>query len=95
MARIGVRLRSLDRSLDGGGEPLRHVPEKPSTGCSSIAFGATPDWPCQKSKKPTPVIVAVPRSRLTPLCKGEQARINAERADCIRRRNAGFAVSVQ
>jgi hypothetical protein len=29
-----------------------------STGCSSIAFGATPVWPGGMSKKPTPVTVA-------------------------------------
>jgi hypothetical protein len=27
-----------------------------STGCNSIAFGATPVWPCLKSKNPTPLI---------------------------------------
>src|SRR5947209_13761270 len=26
------------------------------TGCNSIPFGATPVWPCRKSKNPTPVI---------------------------------------
>lgn len=33
------------------------------TGWSSIAFGATPRWPCLESKKPTPVIVAGPWRR--------------------------------
>lgn len=28
-----------------------------STECSSMPLGATPVWPCRKSKKPTPVIV--------------------------------------
>src|SRR5437763_15095760 len=41
----------------GGGDVARHV--KPSTGCSSIAFPATPVWPWSKSKKATPVTVAL------------------------------------
>jgi hypothetical protein len=28
-----------------------------STECSSMPLGATPVWPCRKSKKPTPVTV--------------------------------------
>jgi hypothetical protein len=32
------------------------------TGCSSIAFGATPVWPSLKSKKATPVTRAMPQS---------------------------------
>ncbi len=28
-----------------------------STACSSMPLGATPVWPCRKSKKPTPVTV--------------------------------------
>ena len=31
-----------------------------STGCSSIAFGATPICPCEISKNPTPVMFALP-----------------------------------
>ena len=27
---------------------------RPRTGCSSMPLGATPDWPCSTSKKPTP-----------------------------------------
>jgi hypothetical protein len=58
-----------------------HVPAKPTTGCSTIPFGATPLCPCWKSKKPTPVIVAVPRSWTNSLRDGEpQPRINASRA---------------
>jgi hypothetical protein len=37
------------------------------TGCSSIAFGATPVCPCGMSKNPTPVTVAVPFKSLKSL----------------------------
>src|SRR2546428_5277950 len=43
--------------LIGAADP---VTENDSTGCNSIALGATPVWPCLKSKKPTPVRVTVP-----------------------------------
>jgi hypothetical protein len=49
-----------------------------------------------KSKKPTPVTVAVPRSGVKMLDDGTpQARMNATLAACIRRRSTGFAVRVQ
>jgi hypothetical protein len=41
----------------GGGRSVLPIPVlNRKTGCSSIAFGATPDWPCLKSKNPTPAI---------------------------------------
>src|SRR6476659_3363286 len=48
----------------GAGGPWHVAPLKPTTGCSSMPFGATPVWPWIWSKKATPVIVAVPRSFL-------------------------------
>src|SRR5205809_4816093 len=48
----------------GGGEVERQ--RKPRIGCSSIAFGATPVWPCLKSKNATPLTTALLHSR-TPL----------------------------
>jgi hypothetical protein len=40
-------------------EHLAFVKER--TGCNSMPLGATPVCPWMKSKKPTPVMVAVPR----------------------------------
>src|SRR5713226_9641447 len=39
---------------------LQFVPQQMlKTECSSMPFGATPVWPCRRSKKPTPVTVTV------------------------------------
>jgi hypothetical protein len=35
------------------------------TGCSSIALGATPSWPCAKSKKPSPRTVTDSEARMS------------------------------
>src|SRR5438874_11930796 len=64
----------------GGGGAARHV--KPSTGCSSIAFPATPVCPWSKSKKATPVTVAVAQTW------------TAARARLIWRRRASVALPV-
>src|SRR5438034_10650086 len=48
----------------GGGEVERQ--RKPRIGWSSIAFGATPVWPCLKSKNATPVRTAFVQSRTAP-----------------------------
>jgi hypothetical protein len=53
-----------------------------STGCSSIAFGATPSWPLSASKKPTPVTVAVPESAV----KRPGVRLGAPHSLITRRR---------
>src|SRR3954471_17579666 len=75
--------------VGGFGGP--HEPEKPSTGCSSIAFGATPRWPCLKSKNPTPVTVAVPLRAVNDDEPGlPHARTRAVRAALIFRRTAGI-----
>ena len=47
-------------ALGTGAAPEADDAAKERTGCSSMAFGATPVCPCLKSKKPTPVSVAVP-----------------------------------
>ena len=40
--------------------PEQLVPQQMlSTECNSMPFGATPVWPCSRSKKPTPVTVTV------------------------------------
>src|SRR5437868_4708965 len=40
--------------------PPQLVPQQMlSTECSSMPLGATPVWPCRRSKKPTPVTVTV------------------------------------
>src|SRR5712691_8181433 len=39
---------------------LQFVPQQIcKTECRSMPFGATPVWPCRRSKKPTPVTVTV------------------------------------
>src|SRR4051812_29152877 len=49
--------------LDPGQPVRRQLDERnASTGCSSIPFGAWPRWLWIRSKKPTPVMVAVPAS---------------------------------
>jgi hypothetical protein len=51
---------------DAVGEPLLPPPvrhRKPRIGCNSIAFGATPVWPCSKSKNATPVTRAREQTR--------------------------------
>src|SRR5207247_9546126 len=58
--------------------------EKASTGCNSIALGATPRWPWSKSKKPTPAIVAMPERVTTNPAGGRpQARTKLARALAI------------
>lgn len=37
------------------GVPVPGLNLMSSTGCNSMPFGATPVWPCRKSKKPTPI----------------------------------------
>src|SRR6185312_647170 len=72
----------------GGGAATSRQPtaENVRTGWSSIPFGATPRWPCLKSKKPTPVTVAVPVRLVKPDrdCV-PHARSKVERARWIRR----------
>ena len=46
--------------MQSGGLCEQLAAENFKTGCSSIAFGATPVWPCGMSKNPTPVTVALP-----------------------------------
>jgi hypothetical protein len=50
-----------DACLGGGVAALRQ--RKARTGCSSIPFGATPVWPCMKSKNATPVTLARVQTR--------------------------------
>src|SRR5437588_10718724 len=46
----------VGETLIVGGLDTAGLKTMSSTGCSSIAFGATPVWPCLKSKNPTPLI---------------------------------------
>jgi hypothetical protein len=54
--RRAIRVRKPSRML------YARRQRKARTGCSSIAFGATPVWPCLKSKKATPVTRAFAQS---------------------------------
>src|SRR5262245_39098595 len=77
-----------------GGDPPRQVPPKPTTGWSSMPFGATPVWPWIWSKKPTPVTVAVPLSRLNEPVGEPHAAMNALRARRILIRALNVAPAV-
>ncbi len=54
-AGLAARLKSGVDALQP--ETLLPGKQMESTACSSMALGATPVWPCCRSKKPTPVMV--------------------------------------
>src|SRR5262245_43680997 len=68
---------------------------KATTGWSSMLFGAAPVWPSIGSKKPTPVIVAVPLSLRDEVVGGPHAATNAVRARLILALAFGVAPPVQ
>src|SRR4051812_20946991 len=71
----------------GGGATTGAQPVgvKLRTGWSSIPFAATPRWRCLKSKKPTPVTVAVPARLVNPERDATpQRRSKVERASWMR-----------
>ena len=79
----------------GAGGPWHVAPLKPTTGCSSMPFGATPVWPWIWSKKATAVIVAVPLSLLNEPDGAPHAATKALRACRIFVLAFGVAPAVQ